>query len=350
MLEYLKDDLEYIFGNTQQYWEALRDKTIFITGGTGFFGVWLQMSFVFINRKLNLNANVIILTRDKAKFLQKNPWLKEYSELSFLEGNISTFNFVEGNVDYIIHAATEASVKLNLENPLTMFDTIVNGTKRILDFAKLKKVKSFLLTSSGAVYGKQPSDLRALTEDYIGAPVSNESSSVYGEGKRMAEVLCSVYYEHFQIPIKIARCYAFIGPYLPLDSHFAAGNFIKNVLNKEDIIIEGDGTPFRSYMYASDLMVWLWTILFAGENNRPYNVGSDIAVSISSFADLVLEVADIKDIRVHVKSPLSGIPSLRYVPNVDRAINELGLHVQCDLKESIKKTIAFNKHNSFNKS
>ncbi|TCC96245.1 NAD-dependent epimerase/dehydratase family protein [Pedobacter hiemivivus] len=343
MLTYLEEDLDSILKHTAKCWESAKNKTFFITGGTGFFGIWLQMSFIFINRKLNLNSKVIILTRNKTEFLKKYPWLHEYPEMSFLEGDITEFEFIDDHIDYIIHAATEASVKLNIEEPLTMFKTVVNGTKRALDFARLKNVKSFLLTSSGAVYGKQTSDMANISEDYLGAPSPSLASSMYGEGKRMAEVLCSVYSENYNIPVKVARCYAFIGPFLPLDSHFAAGNFIRNVLRGEDILIEGDGTPLRSYMYAADLVAWLWTILFEGEINRPYNVGSDESISIHELATLIAKNDDSDNVGIYIKTPRSNEISLKYVPNVDRATTELDLRIINSIGVAIKKTIDFNR-------
>lgn len=343
MLNYFKEDLALILTHTNTCWDGMKNKTIFISGGTGFFGIWILMSFIYINRKLDIGSKIILLTRDKNKFLKSYPWIEKYNEISFLEGDIANFDFISGNIDYIIHAATEASVKLNLEEPLTMFETVVNGTKRILEFGKIKKVKSFLLTSSGAVYGKQPSEIENIEEDYIGAPITFDAGSVYGEGKRMSEVLCAIYHKQYNLPVKIARCYAFIGPFLPLDSHFAAGNFIKNLLEGEDLIIEGDGTPYRSYMYAADLMIWLWTILFKGENNRPYNVGSSIPITIKELAELVSQIDLNSPINIVLKTAESDKPPLRYVPGVNRAEKELKLKLYTDLKKSIEKTIKFNK-------
>lgn len=343
MLNYFKDDLNLVLENTLDLWRETKNKTFFLTGGTGFFGIWLLMSFVFINRKLKLNSNIIVLTRDKNKFLSKYKWVEEFIEISFLEGDVVNFEFIHDKIDYIIHAATEASVKLNDEQPLVMFETVVNGTKRILEFARLKKVKSFLLTSSGAVYGKQPSDIDFISENYLGAPITSDASSMYGEGKRMAELLCAANYKLFHLPIKIARCYAFMGPFLELDSHFAAGNFIRNLLNGDDIIIEGDGTPYRSYMYSADLAVWLWTILFKGQNNSPYNVGSNSSISIAELANLISKQSKSKKINVIIKTPLSDKPIPKYVPNVDKAIEDLNLKIYTDINTSIKKTIAFNR-------
>ncbi len=344
MIKNFEEDLDMVLKNTLNCWEDVRGKTIFITGGTGFFGIWLQMSFIYINRKLNLDSRLILLTRDKKKFLSKYPWLKKYSELYFHEGDIIDFDFIDDQIDYVIHAATEASVKLNEEEPLRMFNTIVNGTKRVLEFARFKKVKSFLLTSSGAVYGSQPSEIENMPEYYSGAPAISEVSSVYGEGKRMAEVLGAVYFNKFGLPVKIARCYAFMGPFLPLNAHFAAGNFIENVLKGEDIIISGDGKPFRSYMYSADLMIWLWTILFKGTDNSAYNVGSDQPLSILELAQLISRYGN-SELKVIVQSPTSCGSPKRYIPNINKARIDLNLSIYTDIETCIKKTIGFNRIN-----
>lgn len=342
MLSCCENDLKMIFANVEiDYWHRLKHKTIFLTGGTGFFGIWLVMSFLYVNRKLDLKAKLIILTRNREKFLQKHVWLKEFVELEYLEGDIIDFKFIKTPVDYIIHAATEASSKLNIEQPLLMFDTIVKGTKRVLEFAKSKQIESFLLTSSGAVYGKQPPEIENISEDYNGAPITTDPQAMYGEGKRMSELLCSIYNRHANIPIKIARCYTFVGPFLPLDAHFAVGNFIKNLIEGKEIVVEGDGTPIRSYMYISDLIVWLWNILFKGENNSPYNVGSDQSVSIGQLAGLISQ----GEVSINIKKTASSSLPLRYVPCIKRARSTLKLDIYTDLRTSLDKTIAFNRTN-----
>ena len=333
------EDLEYIYQNTQDIWESFRGKSIFLTGGTGFFGKWILNSFIYINQKLKLNAKLIVLTRNKNAFYESFPDLLHRKEVIFIEGDVCTFDFPEEKIDYIIHAATEASVKLNLESPLVMFNTVVNGTKRVLDLAIIKNVKSLLFTSSGAVYGNQPDFISHIEENHNGAPELTNSSSVYGEAKRMAEVLCSVCYEHNNIPVKIARCFAFIGPYLPLDSNFAAGNFIRNVLMKEDIDIKGDGSSLRSYMYASDLTVWIWTILLKGKSNFPYNVGSDKSISIKELALLIKSCTNSKTLNIKISD--SEKKSNKYVPSIYRAKNGLKLTMGVDLETAIFKTVNF---------
>jgi nucleoside-diphosphate-sugar epimerase len=338
------EDLEHIFHNTQDIWEPLRGKSIFLTGGTGFFGKWLLESFIYANEKLALNARLTTLTRDPKSFLLEFPFYGEYSSsVRFVKGDILSFDFkLKDKFQYIIHAATAASESFNKGNPLLMLDTITVGTRRVLDFAITQPIESFLFVSSGAIYGKQPFDVSHINESQSFKIDINNSNSAYAEGKRIAELYCSTYFEKFYIPVKIARCFAFVGPYLPLRTHFAIGNFIHNVLNKEDIIIKSDGSTIRSYMYASDLMIWLWRILINGEFNSPYNVGSDESISIKDLAEKIKGVSN-SAVSINILgTPIQHEDVDIYCPSIKKAVS-INFKVIVKLEEAIIKTFFFHK-------
>lgn len=338
-----ESDLQHIFNHTGSLWQELADKSILITGGTGFFGKWLLKSIIYANQQLSLNVKVYILSRNPEEFLSAYPEFRNDC-VTYITGDICSFTFPDEPLHYIIHAATEASSHLNITQPQYMFDTIVNGTKHILELAVEKNIASLLLTSSGAVYGKQPEHITHITEDTSVAPDVFGADAAYGEGKRVAELLCSFYYNKYGIEAKIARCFAFIGPYLPLDAHFAVGNFINDVLQGNQIRINGDGSPYRSYLYASDLVIWLLVILFRGKPCRPYNVGSDRELNILSLAEKVSSLGNGRlEIDVKEKITVNTKPK-RYVPSVKRAQDELGLDVLIDIETALKKTYDFYNH------
>lgn len=333
----LATDLDHILDHTRPLWEELRGQRIFITGGTGFIGCWLLESFAWANERLALGAQALVLTRDPEAFTRKAGHLAGKSGIALLRGDVREFAFPPGTFSHLIHAATEASARLNEENPGLMLDTIVAGTRRALGMARAGGACKLLLTSSGAVYGPQPPSLAGVPEDYAGGPDVSTFRSAYGEGKRVSELLCAIAGHDGAVEPKIARCFAFAGPYLPLDAHFAIGNFIRDALRGGPIQISGDGTPFRSYLYAADLAIWLWTILFRGAPNRPYNVGSGKAVSIAETAAAVSQT--LGDVPVTIaKQPISGAAAARYVPDVARAAKELGLVETISLRESIART------------
>lgn len=334
----LAADLELIASNTRGLWDELRGQRLFLTGGTGFFGCWLVESFCHVNRLYGLDAEITILTRNPAAFAQKCPHLSADLAVKLHRGDVRNFVFPDGQYRYIVHAATEAREKLAKNAPLEMLSTIVEGTERVLQFAAACGAKKFLLTSSGAVYGKQPSDLTHVPESFGGGPDPLSPANVYAEGKRLSELLCALHQNGTALECKIARCWAFCGPHLPLDEHFAIGNFIGDVLAGRPIQIQGDGTPRRSYLYAADLAVWLWTILFRAPALTPFNVGSPHDVSILELAQTVIDVLKPgTEIRVAL-APRPDVTPTRYVPSVDRAHDELGLRQSVGLAEMIRRT------------
>ena len=339
----LTHDLNHILTYTESLWAELRNQRIFITGGTGFFGCWFLESFVWASDRLDLNSTAIILTRSADTFRKRVPHLVSHPAIQFHEGDVRDFEFPEDSFTYIIHAATSASAQLNEQNPLLMFDTIVGGTRHVLDFARHCGAKKFLFTSSGAVYGKQPSEITNVSEDYAGAVNPVDPRSAYGEGKRAAELLCSLYSEQYGLEVKIARCFTFVGPYLPLDIHYAIANFIRDGLKGGPIYVKGDGKPCRSYLYAADLSIWLWTILFKGISCRPYNVGSGQEITIGELAKIVAHQFNNKPQIQILQRPKENQTPDRYVPSVQRAEVELGLKQFIGLPDAIRKTVSWNR-------
>jgi nucleoside-diphosphate-sugar epimerase len=332
-------DLDHILEHTYPLWKEVQGQNIFITGGTGFFGCWLLESFIYANDRLNLGAKAFVLSRSPEAFVARAPHMANHPSVSLLKGDVRTFKFPEGDFRFVIHAATESSTKLNQENPLLMFDTIVEGTHRTLEFARTHGTLKFLLTSSGAVYGKQPSKMTHISEDYLGVPDPMDPGSSYGEGKRAAEMLCRLYARQYRLETKIARCFAFVGPYLPVDAHYAIGNFIRDACRGGPVCVNGDGTPYRSYLYAADLAIWLWTILFRGQSCRPYNIGSDRTINIADLAGLVCQVVN-PGIEVTIAQRADPArPPQRYVPSIERARRELALESWVPLEQAIEQTI-----------
>lgn len=332
-------DLDHILYHTRSLWDELRGQRIFITGGTGFFGSWLLESFLWANRKLDLRSQAVILTRQPAAVKQALPHLMLDPAVSLYEGDMLTFTFPSGQFSHIIHAATETSHQLETIDPLLKYISNIDGTRRVLDFACASGARKILFTSSGAVYGKQPSDMKHVPEDYIGAPETTDLNTVYGKSKRASEFLCAAYANKYGLQSIIARCFAFVGPRLPLNSNFAIGNFIQDAMNGRPIYVSGDGTPYRSYLYAADLAIWLWTILFKGQSCRPYNVGSENDLTITQLAQTVVAVAA-PDLPIQFAiKPVPGQSVARYVPMIQRAKTELGLQEFIKLPDAIRRTI-----------
>jgi nucleoside-diphosphate-sugar epimerase len=337
----LEHDLDQILNQGQQFWPLLRGAKIFLTGGTGFIGCWLLEAIRHANRRLGLEVSVTVLTRNPAAFVKKASHLAEWHDFNFIAGDIHTFEFPRANFDYLIHAATDASAHLNEVDPRRMFDTVVEGTHRVLDFAVEQRIPGVLFLSSGAVYGQQPWEMERVDEDWLGAPNCNDPRAAYAEGKRAAEMLCAIYSKQFGLKISVARIFALLGPYLPLGTHFAAGNFIRDAMQRKPVVISGDGSPCRSYLYASDLVVWLLTLMTRDQSAKPYNVGSSESTSIRGLAAKVASVLGNGEFKVMgIKDP--GWNPGRYVPDTARIESDFGVRRTVSLEESILRTALWN--------
>jgi dTDP-glucose 4,6-dehydratase len=338
----LARDLDAVLARTEPLWDALRGERVLLTGGTGFYGCWLLETFAWANDRLALGASAAVVTRRPGAFAAKAPHLAHHPAVRLIAGDVRTFVHDE-TFAYAIHAAAESTARLYEDRPLEMFDVIVGGTAHVLDVARRFNARGVLLASSGAVYGAQPQALPRIPESYDGAPNCTDPRWAYGEAKRAAEMVCALAMQSGGPPATIARGFAFVGPYLPIDTHFAVGNFVRDKLAGGPIHVDGDGTTVRSYLYAADLAAWLWTILFRGAPLRPYNVGSPDPISVGELANVVAGADE-----PHVPVRIGGRPqpaqsNARYVPDVSRARDELGLEVTVGIEEAIQQTLAWHR-------
>src|SRR6185312_6834833 len=282
-----QDDLDLVLSLTSEFWSRFGGSRLFMTGGTGFIGTWLLQTLQRANDRLGARIELIVLTRDPDRARQQAPHVFGRSDVTLLAGDVSKVVHAPGKLDICIHAATDVGDPLKSGDPLKVFDSIVLGTRRVLDLADSNGASRFLLTSSGAVYGPQPVSLERITETYGGAPDPMQPGAAYGNCKRAAEWLtCAHAAQASQSGLEtcIARIFALIGPGLPLNGPFAAGNFVRDALAGQSIRVQGDGRPLRSYLYTADLCVWLLRILGSGAAGQAYNVGSENDVSIARLA------------------------------------------------------------------
>jgi dTDP-glucose 4,6-dehydratase len=333
----LAADLEFITATAADSFVHLSGKKVFLFGGTGFFGKWLLQAFNWFNQHTSqLPVEVWILSRDPEAFRRSNPELAR--TVSLVQGDNRDFDFPPGRFDLVIHGATDTNLHRSRNNQTEVTKQIVDGTRRILEFCHSCSAERLLYISSGAVYGKTPSSLEKVPEEYLPSDESGDHSNGYGEGKRVSERLVLHSGTHAGLEVVVARGFTFAGPYLPLGSHFAFGNFIASAMKERHIVIEGDGTAIRSYMYMADMVIWLLRILTRADSSRIYNVGSSQAVSIASLARKI--AASIQGCQVAIVQREN--PDLlidRYVPDVQLALDELDLQIWTGLDDIIAKTI-----------
>jgi len=322
-----RGDLEAILADAP--WQALEGTRLFLTGGTGFFGTWFLQALAAAREHFHLDLEATVLTRDAAAAAAR---LGALPGVRFLEGDVRSFPFPPEPHTHLLHLATPASSGFQTTPAGELQAIITAGTARVLECSARAGVTRALLASSGAVYGTQPPDLERIPEDYPGPPVD---LTPYGAGKREAEQLAAP-----GLAPVVARCFAFLGPHLPLDQHFAAGNFLGDALAGRPIQVRGDGRPVRSYLYPTDLITWLVTLLVRGQGGRAYNVGAEEAVSLGALAEAV---AALTGVPVQVLGAPGAGPAPRYVPDTGRARRELGLTAKVDLAGALARTLQWHR-------
>lgn len=317
--------------------ETLRGARLFITGGTGYIGRWLLESLVQANRTLGLGIAVVVLTRAPERFARACPHLAGDPAIALIQGDVRRFSVPPGRFTHVVHAATDVVASLL---PLDVFDVTVQGTQQVLALARERGAGRVLLLSSGAVYGHFSDTLERLPESQRGSVDVASPAAAYGLGKIATEWLGNAFGEQYGLACMSARIFAQVGPHLALDAQFAAGNFIRDALRGRDLVIKSDGTSLRSYMYASDLVAWLWGILVRGSAGAAYNVGSEQAVSIRALAEAVARVAGHGADRIQVLGQAApGAAPDRYVPDTRLARSELGLNLTVPLDEALRRTL-----------
>jgi len=329
-------DLEEVFHQVGSHWEDLRGGRLLLTGCTGFFGAWMLESLLWAQDSLGLQAEILVLTRDAQRFRRRMPHLAAQPSLHLIQSDARTVPPL-GDLSHIIHGAVSPRTDWELCPPEEMIDLMVGGTARILDLACRTGARRFLHLSSGAVYGPQPPSLDLMPETYCGSPNPLDPAASYGIGKRTAEHLCALAFMRRNLPCVSARCFAFLAPHLPMDAHFAAGNFLQEGLGRRTLQITGDGTPIRSYLYGTDLAAWLWTLLIAGQPGQAYNVGSERTVSIEGLARAVAAQTEV-GVQV-AQRPRPDLLPVRYVPCTALARETLGLRETVGLEEAITRTL-----------
>ncbi len=339
--ELLREDRAHILEYADASLRELRGSRIFITGGTGFVGTWLLEAFAAANAAYGLGATAVVLTRNRERFAHRAPHLATDPAIVPYDGDATSFAYPDGNFTHVVHAATERWFDPDRVHPLGILERDFAATQRVLAFAAACGARRVLFTSSGAVYGSSGTALAKISESFPGAPFLDQAKSLYGESKRLSELACHAYARQGGFAVVIARLFAFVGPHLPLDEGYAVGNFLRDAIAGRPIAVAGDGTPRRSYLYAADLAVWLWTILLRGAPGAVYNVGSPEGLSIRALAEAVARVTGSQHGVTVARTADSHASPASYVPDTALAQSTLGLRVWVDLQSALARSFAY---------
>lgn len=338
-IDFLKKDCADAASWSLRLLDELKNQKLLIAGGTGFMGSWIAEFIAFLNDNHQFNTSVVILSRNTDSFKDEKKHLATRSDIQFISRDIRNINELPPDISYIIHAAASPDNRNHVSNPIETIATITKGTDNLIDSAfKLLNLKKILYLSSGQVYGKNPIQKELISESDFGSFDCNKITAIYPEAKRLAEATCCAYSSQYKIPIVIARPFSFIGPYQSLSKPWAINNFINDALNNKTIRIIGNGEPIRSYMYPADLVVWILKILISGKINTAYNIGSPFGISLKDVAEKIVHIAQTK---VNIDIKFNNNDSSHYVPDITLCENDLGLKINYDVEDTIRRSIAW---------
>lgn len=335
LCEFLAVDFARMGAAVMARLKKIDGKRLYLSGATGFFGKNLLALLAYIHA-MGASFEVTALSRAPEVFLADQPWCRRQPWLTWCTGDVSEPWPGEGCYDLVLHAATDTVASAHVEK-LAVFEGILSGTRQALEFAAAHHVRRLLLCGSGAQYGAIPDGWAAgVPESSSLACDATKTTSAYGEGKRVSEMLAALHAERHGFDVINTRCFAFVGPGLPLDGHFAIGNFLRAALTGQPIKLASQGYAMRSYLYSADLAVWLMVLLLEASAGASVNIGSGQGISI---IDLATRVRDL------MNSSLSVIPGAQildeerrlYLPCIRRA-QAYGLDVWTDLDQAITRT------------
>ena len=340
------EDMQDIYSRNDDY-SWLNDSSILVTGAYGMLASYLVYFLIFLcENRYVANLEILAQGRNIEKMKKRFGIYFDKDYFTYISEDICNSLNIDGNVDYIIHAASLASPQYYGTNPVDVLKPNVLGTYNLLELARDKRVKSFLYFSSGDVYGYLPPREQMYDETDYGYVDPINVRSCYGESKRMGETMCVSFFEQYSVPAKIVRIAHTYGPTLDLENDkrmFA--EFVKNIVNNEDIEMKSDGMAERMLCYIADATDAFLRILHLGENGQAYNMyNNSNPIKIKDLAEMLVNLYPEKGLKVkycirdskdsYVESPVVKSPVMS-----NEKLKILGWNLDYNVKNGFRKTI-----------
>jgi nucleoside-diphosphate-sugar epimerase len=325
-------------------WNRLSGKTVLITGGNGFVPAYMVETLLYLNDAANAGIHVIALVRNREKALRRLGLLAERSDVAIVVQDVREPYTGPGSIDFLVHAASQASPKHFGVDPVGTFEANVVGTQRMLELAHKAKAEGFLFFSSGEVYGQPADPSRLVKESDYGYLDPLNVRSCYAEGKRGGETLCACWHAQFGVPAKVVRLSHTYGPGMESSDGRVFADFVADIVAGRDILLKSDGSARRPFCYLADATIAFFTILLRGNSGEAYNVGSGTQSSILELAETLCRLFPERNCKVvrqerrlddqYVPSPVQGF-------QFDLSkIKALGWEATTSIAEGFRRTIA----------
>lgn len=338
----VQNDMKAIISEKNITWEKLLNKTVLVTGANSMLATYMIYTLAYLNQVKKMNIRILASARNIEKAKARFSDLLDYDNFELMEHDVNLPFHYDGEVNYLVHAASNASPRFILNDPVGIIKANTLGTLNLLEFSKEKSVDNFLFMSTREIYGKSISN--DIDEEAYGAFDILESRACYPESKRAAETLLKAYYDQYKVPFTVARLAHVFGPGMEVaNDGRIMSDLINNVLNNEDIILKSDGSAERAFCYLSDATTGLFTILLNGEIGQAYNIANeDEPIMIRDLAQLLVDLFPLKGMKVVFDIPKTENAAYskmgRTHLNTEK-LEKLSWTRQTSLKSGIEKTI-----------
>ncbi len=333
-------DIDIILNNPID-WEQFRNKTVLVTGATGRLGMYIVEAINKADIDWNLNMTIIALARNEKKLQEVFGESLKLPNIHTLVQDITEPIRWDGDIHYIFHTAGAASPVDFTNCPVDTLWGHVQGTRNVLELAKEKGTEKILYVSTVEVYGEWKSE-EGIQEDDMGSMHCDNARACYPEAKRLCETMLASYEAQYGIHyVGVRLCHTF-GPGISLDDGRAFSEFIRNVIEGKDIVLQTDGSAERTYTYVADAVGAMLLALTKGKEHY-YNVANlDNLISIRDLANLIAQLDPKGQTKVqyanHTEQKLKYLPFKLGIMNVDK-IMELGWRAQVGLKDAFRYTL-----------
>ena len=294
----IQEDMNIIYKSID--YSIFNNKSVFISGAAGMLASYMVYFLIYLNENIEgFKCKIILNVKQKSKLQARYGLYLNKDYLKIYESDLSEKIEIEDNIDFIIHAASIAQTQFFSTNPIDVILPNTIGTKNLLDLAYVKNVQSFLFFSTCSVYGKV-SHSNYIDEETFGVLDPLDVNSCYSESKRLGESLCKAYYTQKNVNVKISRIAHTYGPTIDIDNdNRVFSEFIKNIVNNENIILKSKGDAVRSFLYLRDATIAFYKILINGKCGEAYNVSNpDQNVSIKELANRLVKEFQEKNLEI----------------------------------------------------
>lgn len=342
----VSEDLHEIANSLKEECKALEGKTILITGGSGFLGKYFLNTFWYLNKNVFSKKCKVISVDNFITGTESNSHLLKDNNFKFIKQDVKEQLNIDESVNYVIHAAGIASPVYYMKYPLETIEVATTGTKNLLEFAKNKKVTSFVFFSSSEIYGDPDPNFVPTPETYPGNVSCTGPRSCYDESKRLGETLCMTYFRLYDTPVKILRPFNVYGPGMRTDDFRVIPRFLTSALNNVPLPVHAGGNQTRTFCYISDSITGFLKVLLSNKNGEAYNVGNaDNETNMMTLANDVASLFPNKRINIQAVDYPKTYPQddpRRRCPDLTK-LKSLGYKPKVNLKKGLERTLGWYK-------